>query len=82
MSRASDIFGPDYTMEQVCKGCQQRHRCSDCLDGTPGEYLPPSALAALVKRQGEEIGRQLAPGCTVLRDVGGRAMGFMCRRGR
>lgn len=83
-SHAARIYGPGYTMAQVCRGCQQRHRCASCLDGSPDEYLPPSAIAAIVERQSEEAGRAMAgdSGCAVLRGASGRAVGFVCHRSR
>jgi hypothetical protein len=42
-------------MFDVCKGCQQRHRCASCLDGTDSEYLPPSALPKETRRHGVEV---------------------------
>ena len=77
VSRSSDIYGPDYTMDHVCKGCQQRHRCASCLDGSATEYLPPSALARMATETAKGN-----PGCSVLADTNGQLIGFMCRRGR
>lgn len=85
LDRLVSLYGDNYTMADVCKGCQQRHRCASCLDGSAEEYLPPSAVLALAtKQKGEEAGKRLAKGngCVVLRDESGRAIGFMCGRGR
>lgn len=75
MSRASEIYGEGYTMADVCKGCQQRHRCASCLDGSASEYLPPSALERMVKTAAAK-----GSGCSPLM-AGDRCIGFVCKRG-
>lgn len=74
-ARLVGLYGEGYTMADVCKGCQQRHSCASCLDGTDGEYLPPSALA-------KAAAATSGAGCQPFVAPDGRVFGFVCRRGR